>query len=1067
ATVAGDAPPALYQHRDRDRYEIVGEHGRGGLGRVMRVYDRELCRFVAIKELISRGHLGEVRFLREALITARLEHPGIVPIHEAGRWPDGTPFYAMKLVAGRPLRDLIAERTTVDERIALLHHVIAVADAIAYAHERRIIHRDLKPGNVIVGDFGETIVIDWGLAKDLAAGGDELSSSGRFRPGVDGGPFRGGEAHDGRLDGRLDRRSDGRPDGRSDGRSGSRIRDLTSTGSVLGTPAYMAPEQERGEPVDERADVFAIGAMLWELCALQKVPPIDIRQRHAMLRRSQIDGDLITILDKSLDPDPARRYANAGALAADLKAFKAGARIAARTYSLVDVLAHWTRRHRKLAAAALAVLALAVAGVALYVRNISAERDRTRHALVAAEQARDQAKLSEIGLLLEKDPTQALAQLKTITQRTPQHAYLMSRAMQGAAERVIPFKFKVHNVAFSPDTGELAITDSAGSLYTTNLVTGAVQLVGQDATSGLVRGDGEWWYVRRPFGAAAMITSTRPGSVAIPAPNFITEFWDDLLFTNQQLWAIHGNRELYQVKNRQLELVTDQADRYAADDHMQMICQPDHQLVVKSGQDIVLQSTCAESTSLHNMATSNGHYAAMNDFSTILIDHRKLAMPAPVSRSHELAISETGLLAIADYQGSAWFVRAGSDRVELAPRRATSPLSTAARGSFAAWGYQDGSVLVRDTETDETWELIGHPDSVSHLWIDTKTRHLVTESGKELRIWALTPSQLKLARKLPCSPEVLAPTPQLDTAAMICGTTLALWDTRSGTYTPVYTPPSSSQTFALAITSREACMAGGDNRVICSDLTSPQHTTTVRLEAHEHVTMLVACPQSRCLLAATTDGKVWRLDGSGREIFSHHQLPYKLAISSDGQLLASDGFDNEVVIYDLQRERIITRSKMQQALVTALGWEGHKLWVGSQDGALQQWAVGDHDLVLQERREFGGRVRDVRMLGRDLLVSFDPGVLQAVRPASAQAGRIEYGDVPLFIRSSADQRYLLLVGRKSTIVFDHQREQIAILPSVGRTFLDGFFMTPRELAVSVWGAIYTVDLEKLPFAPIH
>jgi serine/threonine protein kinase len=99
----------------------------------------------------------------------RLEHPGIVPVHEAGRWPDGTPFYAMKLVAGCPLRELIAERTTVAERIALLHHVIAVDDAIAYAHGRNIIHRDLKLDNVIIGDFGETIVIDWGLAKDLSA----------------------------------------------------------------------------------------------------------------------------------------------------------------------------------------------------------------------------------------------------------------------------------------------------------------------------------------------------------------------------------------------------------------------------------------------------------------------------------------------------------------------------------------------------------------------------------------------------------------------------------------------------------------------------------------------------------------------------------------------------------------------------------------------------------------------------------------------------------------------------------------------------------------------------------
>ncbi|HEX7843397.1 MAG TPA: serine/threonine-protein kinase, partial [Kofleriaceae bacterium] len=230
-----DVPSLAAQRRDPERYQILGEHGRGGLGRVSRAHDRDLGRDVAIKELISRGPASEVRFLREALITARLEHPGIVPVHEAGRWPDGTPFYAMKLVAGRPLRDLLAERNTVDERIALLHHVIAVADAIAYAHGKHIIHRDLKPANVIVGDFGETVVIDWGLAKDLTQA--EESSA-------DGGPLR-----------------------------ATRGDDLTATGSVLGTPAYMAPEQRRGEPVDPRADVFAIGAMLWELCALERTPP--------------------------------------------------------------------------------------------------------------------------------------------------------------------------------------------------------------------------------------------------------------------------------------------------------------------------------------------------------------------------------------------------------------------------------------------------------------------------------------------------------------------------------------------------------------------------------------------------------------------------------------------------------------------------------------------------------------------------------------------------------------------------------------------------------------------------
>jgi WD40 repeat protein len=383
-------PPMAPQLRDQDRYDILGEHGRGGLGRVSRAHDRELGRDIAIKELILRGHLGEVRFLREALITARLEHPGIVPVYEAGRWSDGTPFYAMKLVSGRPLRDLLAERKTVDERIGLLHHVIAVADAIAYAHGRGIIHRDLKPSNVIVGEFGETVVIDWGLAKDLTAAEE---------PAVGGGPFR-------------EHRDDG----------------LTSAGTVLGTPAYMAPEQARGEPVDQRADVFAIGTMLWELCSLQKLPPGFSGQRRSILRKSGIDPDLLIIIEKAVAADPARRYPDASALAADLKAFKAGARIAARRYSPWGMLIHWIRRHRTLAFSVYAVLAIAVTSVVLYIWRISAERDRADAALEQTAAAKDALVLEHAELLLHSDPTTALAALDAY------HGTNLARAQRVSAE---------------------------------------------------------------------------------------------------------------------------------------------------------------------------------------------------------------------------------------------------------------------------------------------------------------------------------------------------------------------------------------------------------------------------------------------------------------------------------------------------------------------------------------------------------------------------------------------------------------------------------------------------------
>jgi WD40 repeat protein len=444
------------QLRDPQRYELLGEHGRGGLGRVSRAHDRELGRDVAIKELLSRGNVNEARFLREVMITARLEHPGIVPVHEAGRWPDGTPFYAMKLVSGRPLRDLIAERKTVEDCIGLLHHVITVADAIAYAHGRNIIHRDLKPANVIVGDFGETIVIDWGLAKDLSSD-DE--------PSFDNDPFH-GDVDDG----------------------------LTLAGSVLGTPAYMAPEQARGEHVDQRADVYAIGIMLWELCTVRKRPPARAQLRHRMLRRAGIDRDLAIIINKALEPDPERRYADAGALAADLKAFKSGARIASRSYSLLGMLAHWTRRHRTLALSASIAIVVAIAVTALFVRNIAVERDRAdasgevaKRAQASAEASLDELTLKHAQLLLTTDPSAAVDVLSAY------HGSERARAEQIRAEatgrgvavlRALPHTSDVLWTEGAPD-GAIFSLSNDGTISRTSLDDRSVVLARGVSKSGI------------------------------------------------------------------------------------------------------------------------------------------------------------------------------------------------------------------------------------------------------------------------------------------------------------------------------------------------------------------------------------------------------------------------------------------------------------------------------------------------------------------------------------------------------------------------------------------------------
>lgn len=322
---------------DRSRYRFFGERGRGGIGRVMVAHDSRLDRRVAVKELLKSSR-NEARFVREAFITARLQHPGIVPIIEAGRWDDGEPFYSMKLVEGESLKELIAATGDLDARFALVPNVLAVADTIAYAHSQRVIHRDLKPSNVVVGEYGETIVVDWGLAKDLDA--------------------------------------DDESDDASAGPAGtSSASGATAEGTVLGTLAYMPPEQARGEAVDERADVFAIGALLYHV--LSGSPPLsgDGSERLERARASRIEplaerapgapADLVAIVTKAMSPSPESRYATARELAADLRRFTTGQLVVARDYSRAQLMARWLRANRtRIVVVGLAAVMLAVGTIA-------------------------------------------------------------------------------------------------------------------------------------------------------------------------------------------------------------------------------------------------------------------------------------------------------------------------------------------------------------------------------------------------------------------------------------------------------------------------------------------------------------------------------------------------------------------------------------------------------------------------------------------------------------------------------------------------------------------------------
>jgi tetratricopeptide (TPR) repeat protein len=334
-------------------YRVLKEIARGGMGRILAAFDLTLDRDVALKVLLPGAKSD--RFVRESKITARLPHPGIPPVYALGTLADGSPFLAMKLIAGQTLA---AEMKTAD-RPRLLQAFTQICQAVGFAHSRGVIHRDLKPANVMVGAFGEVQVMDWGLAKNLT--GREVTAT---SPSSE-----------------VDGVSDIYPDPNETMDFHDSTEHLTQAGKIMGTPAYMAPEQARGEPTDARADVFALGGILCKVLtghppfggkssleAIQKAGAGDLTEANSRLDKSGEDPDLIALCRRCLSPEPATRPTNGQVVADSMTAYLNGVqeRLQAmeRERAVATAKAFEQRRRRRVLAIAVGlVLFVLIAGI--------------------------------------------------------------------------------------------------------------------------------------------------------------------------------------------------------------------------------------------------------------------------------------------------------------------------------------------------------------------------------------------------------------------------------------------------------------------------------------------------------------------------------------------------------------------------------------------------------------------------------------------------------------------------------------------------------------------------------
>jgi len=338
-------------------YQIQSELGRGGMGVVYKAFDPKLKRTVALKVLLSAEHASEEeiqRFFREAESAAKLQHPNIVPIHDL-EVHEGKHYYTMDYIEGEPL-DEVAKQKKLDVR-GICELMEKVAQGLQVAHAQGIIHRDLKPANIIVAPDGEPKITDFGLAKVITAGEEELTQAG-----------------------------------------------LTGSGVAMGTPFYEAPEQAAGlsKQVDARSDVYALGCILYEM--LTGIPPFVAASAMEILRMqveedpvppnkrgARVSPDIETICLKCLEKEPERRYQSAGELAVDLRRYLDGEPITARRASLVYITKKKLLRHKAIAGVISVAAALLIGATVWYVLDLQAQKAFAEQKRVEAENSKKEA----------------------------------------------------------------------------------------------------------------------------------------------------------------------------------------------------------------------------------------------------------------------------------------------------------------------------------------------------------------------------------------------------------------------------------------------------------------------------------------------------------------------------------------------------------------------------------------------------------------------------------------------------------------------------------------------------